>query len=99
MQLREAGVQPRRPKKSFCVEYLVLLKNHRRLEMPLWNCTGWGEEHGEEEEEEFTIRLYSFGYHEFGSYVVVAGFALISGLAKIAFHHTHFLSSRIPESW
>ena len=61
--------------------------------MPLWNCTGWGEE------EEFAIHLALIEYHEVGGFVMVLAFALLSGLAKLAFHHVHFLSSRIPESW
>ena len=66
--------------------------------MPLWNCTGWGEEE-EGEEEEFAIHLALIEYHEVGAFVMVLAFALLSGLAKLAFHHVHFLSSRIPESW
>ena len=65
--------------------------------MPLWNCTEWGEE--EEEEVEYAIHLALLKYHEVGEYVVILAFALISGLAKLAFHHAHFVSSRVPESW
>ena len=65
--------------------------------MPLWNCTEWGEE--EEEEVEYAIHLAMLKYHEVGEYVVILAFALISGLAKLAFHHAHFVSSRVPESW
>ena len=67
--------------------------------MPLWNCTGWGEEEEEGEEEEFAIHLALLEYHEVGAFVMILAFALLSGLAKLAFHHAHFLSSRIPESW
>ena len=66
--------------------------------MPLWNCSGWGEEE-EEEEGEFAIHLALIEYHEVGAFVMILAFALLSGLAKLAFHHAHFLSSRIPESW
>ena len=65
--------------------------------MPLWNCTGWGEEE-EEEEEDFAIHLAQIELPAL-SFVMILGFALLSGLAKLAFHHAHFLSSRIPESW
>ena len=56
-----------------------------------------GEE--EEEEVEYAIHLALLKYHEVGEYVVILAFALISGLAKLAFHHAHFVSSRVPESW
>jgi len=51
-----------------------------------------------DEEEEFKIHLYNLKWHEIGGFVIFAGFVVLSGIAKILFHHAHFLSSRIPES-
>jgi hypothetical protein len=34
-----------------------------------------------------------------GVYVTITAFVILSGLAKVGFHHLHWLSSRVPESW
>merc|ERR1719508_640193 len=44
------------------------------------------------------IKLAAWRWKEVGSYFVFIGFVVLSGLAKIVFHHFHSLSSRIPES-
>jgi hypothetical protein len=61
------------------------------------NCSEWGQ--SKHKNESFEISLYEWEYYSVGGYVVFATFVLVSGIAKIAFHHAHFLSSRIPESW
>jgi hypothetical protein len=38
-------------------------------------------------------------WDELGSFVTIFLFAVFSGMAKILFHHVHFISSRVPESW
>jgi len=55
-------------------------------------------ETAEEEEEEFKIHLLEVRWEHIGPFVVFSVFVVLSGIAKIGFHHAHFLSSRIPES-
>jgi uncharacterized membrane protein YczE len=43
--------------------------------------------------------MFTFRWEDLGSFVIIFIFAIFSGMAKILFHHAHFLSSRIPESW
>ena len=40
-----------------------------------------------------------FRWEELGPFVLIFTFVVLSGLAKIIFHHFHVLSSRVPESW
>ena len=44
------------------------------------------------------IHLASWRWTEVGPYFMFVGFMVLSGLAKIGFHHAHFISSRVPES-
>ena len=46
----------------------------------------------------FNFRLVDWKWKEVESYFVVIGFILLSALAKLLFHKTKFISSRIPES-
>jgi hypothetical protein len=45
------------------------------------------------------IHLASWNWTGVGSYLTVTIFVILSGLAKVGFHHLHWLSSRVPESW
>ncbi|CAB3382637.1 Hypothetical predicted protein [Cloeon dipterum] len=44
------------------------------------------------------IHVASWRWDEIGVFFTFTAFVLVTGLAKVAFHHVHFLSSRIPES-
>ena len=50
------------------------------------------------EEHKPGIHLASWRWAEVGPYFMFVGFMVVSGLAKIGFHHAHFISSRVPES-
>jgi len=50
------------------------------------------------EEERIRVRLVDLRWHEVEPYIIVMGFIVVSGLAKLLFHRAHFISSRIPES-
>ena len=45
------------------------------------------------------IHLASLNWEEVGLYLIITFFIIFSGLAKVAFHNIHWLSSRVPESW
>lgn len=45
------------------------------------------------------IHLASWNWEEVGLYLIITFFIIFSGLAKVAFHNIHWLSSRVPESW
>jgi len=53
---------------------------------------------GNEHEEHVGVHLASWRWEEIGGFVAMTWFMVFSGIAKIGFHHLHFLSSRIPES-
>ncbi|XP_059350409.1 Na(+)/H(+) exchanger protein 7-like isoform X2 [Daphnia carinata] len=44
------------------------------------------------------IHVADFRWDEIGIYITFTAFVIVAGLAKVAFHHAHFISSRIPES-
>ena len=44
------------------------------------------------------IRLIAWKWHEVGVYLAPVLFLVLSGLAKLLFHHARWLSSRVPES-
>ncbi|XP_037077775.1 Na(+)/H(+) exchanger beta-like [Pollicipes pollicipes] len=44
------------------------------------------------------IHVASWRWDEVRPYYAITMFIMIAGLAKLAFHHAHFLSSRVPES-
>ena len=52
----------------------------------------------EEEEGELAIELFHLQWREVGGFVVFVGFVILSAIAKIGFHHLHWVSSRVPES-
>ena len=45
------------------------------------------------------IKLADWNYCGVGKYVVIITTLIACGLAKVAFHKAHWLSSRFPESW
>ena len=45
------------------------------------------------------IHVAAWNAEEVGDYVSIIIFVIFAGLAKVVFHHAHFLSSRLPESW
>ena len=45
------------------------------------------------------IHVAAWNAEEVGDYVSIIIFIIFAGLAKVVFHHAHFLSSRLPESW
>ncbi|KAI9561928.1 hypothetical protein GHT06_012890 [Daphnia sinensis] len=53
--------------------------------------------HGEGEKHH-GIHVADYRWDEIGIYITFTGFIIVAGLAKVAFHHAHFISSRIPES-
>ncbi|XP_046442645.1 Na(+)/H(+) exchanger protein 7-like [Daphnia pulex] len=55
--------------------------------------------HGEEvEHHHHGIHVASWRWDEIGIYITFTTFIIVAGLAKVAFHHAHVISSRIPES-
>ncbi|KAF4527108.1 hypothetical protein B566_EDAN013742 [Ephemera danica] len=44
------------------------------------------------------IHVASWRWDEIGVFFTFTAFVVCTGLAKVAFHHAHWLSSRIPES-
>ncbi|KAK4003341.1 hypothetical protein OUZ56_005109 [Daphnia magna] len=53
--------------------------------------------HGEGEKHH-GIHVADCRWDEIGIYITFTTFIIVAGLAKVAFHHAHFISSRIPES-
>ena len=45
------------------------------------------------------IKLADWNYCGVGTYVIIITTLIACGLAKVAFHKAHWLSSRFPESW
>ena len=45
------------------------------------------------------IRLADWNFCGVGRYVIIITTLIACGLAKVAFHKAHWLSSRFPESW
>ncbi|XP_059472583.1 sodium/hydrogen exchanger 2-like isoform X2 [Neocloeon triangulifer] len=54
--------------------------------------------HEQQQQHSGGIHVASWRWDEIGVFFTFTAFVLITGLAKVAFHHVHFLSSRIPES-
>ena len=52
----------------------------------------------DEEHEHLGVSLVSWNWDEVGFYLVPVVFLLLSGLAKLVFHHVSWLSARVPES-
>ncbi|XP_037077442.1 Na(+)/H(+) exchanger beta-like, partial [Pollicipes pollicipes] len=52
----------------------------------------------EEVKEEHGIHVASWRWTEVQTYYAITLFIVIAGLAKLGFHHAHFLSSKLPES-
>ncbi|XP_043201773.1 sodium/hydrogen exchanger 2-like isoform X2 [Amphibalanus amphitrite] len=52
----------------------------------------------EEVHESHGIHVASWRWTEVQTYYAITLFIVIAGLAKLAFHHAHFLSSKLPES-
>ncbi|KAK3849232.1 hypothetical protein Pcinc_044001 [Petrolisthes cinctipes] len=44
------------------------------------------------------VRLASLRWREVGVYYTITAFVIIAGLAKLLFHHMHWVSSKVPES-
>ncbi|XP_050698338.1 sodium/hydrogen exchanger 2-like isoform X4 [Eriocheir sinensis] len=44
------------------------------------------------------IKVVSVRWKEVGVYFTITSFVIIAGLAKLVFHHLHWLSSKVPES-
>ena len=51
--------------------------------------------HREDEE----VHLISWRWAELGNYFLIGAFLLIAAGVKICYHHSHTLSTHIPESW
>ena len=45
------------------------------------------------------IKLADWNFCGVGRYVIIITTLMACGLAKVAFHKAHWLSSRFPESW
>ena len=45
------------------------------------------------------IKLSDWNFCGVGRYVIIITTLIACGLAKVAFHKAHWLSSRFPESW
>ncbi|TRY63115.1 hypothetical protein TCAL_08230 [Tigriopus californicus] len=50
------------------------------------------------DDEHIGVHVVSWRWDEVGIYVTITGFVVLSGLAKVGFHHLHVISSRVPES-
>ena len=67
------------------------------------NDTTSSHQHHEDEHNECGnhsgIKLADWNFCGVGRYVIIITTLIACGLAKVAFHKVHWLSSRFPESW
>ncbi|KAI9561927.1 hypothetical protein GHT06_012889 [Daphnia sinensis] len=77
----------------------MLEKDEMTHSSPMLENRSTHDDESHDEEAHNGIHVASWRWDEIGIYITFTSFIIVAGLAKVAFHHAHVISSRIPESW
>uniref|UniRef100_A0A0P6HUM3 Sodium/hydrogen exchanger n=1 Tax=Daphnia magna TaxID=35525 RepID=A0A0P6HUM3_9CRUS len=76
----------------------MLEKDEMTHSPPMLENQSTHDDESHDEEAHNGIHVASWRWDEIGIYITFTTFIIVAGLAKVAFHHAHVISSRIPES-